>query len=68
MSYRYGRTLLSSTCGPVIFRAQCERCAEMGPRAETGEAAMVWVVIHRRQEPDHEVFRELRSLPYRVEV
>ncbi|WP_130799016.1 DUF7848 domain-containing protein [Streptomyces otsuchiensis] len=65
-AYRFARFQLRRTRGPLIFRAQCEVCEELGPQAATGDAAMMWVVLHRWDHPDHELFRELSSTPYRV--
>ncbi|WP_103529334.1 hypothetical protein [Streptomyces sp. SM12] len=62
--YRFARFQLVPTSGQLVFRAQCE---EMGPRAETGDAAMMWVVFHWEDHPDHTVYRELSSTPYLVE-
>nr|WP_265415959.1 hypothetical protein [Streptomyces otsuchiensis] len=39
----------------------------MGPRAETGDAAMMWVVFHWEDHPGHTAYRELSSTPYLVE-
>ncbi|WP_103529739.1 DUF7848 domain-containing protein [Streptomyces sp. SM12] len=64
--YRFARFRLVSTGGQLVFRAQCEVCEELGPQAGTGDAAMMWTVFHLDDYPDHEVFRELSSTPYRV--
>ncbi|WP_130799808.1 DUF7848 domain-containing protein [Streptomyces otsuchiensis] len=65
--YRFTRFHLVPTSGQLVFRAQCEVCEEIGPRAETGDAAMMWVVFHWEDHPGHTVYRELSSIPYLVE-
>ncbi|NJP68684.1 hypothetical protein [Streptomyces spiramenti] len=65
--YRFARFQLVRRSGPLVFRVQCEVCAEMGPQAETGDAAMMWAVLHLDDHPGHDLFRELSSTPYRAE-
>ncbi|NJQ05611.1 DUF7848 domain-containing protein [Streptomyces lonarensis] len=65
--YRFARLVLVRARGPLVFRAQCEVCAEMGPQAVTGDAAMMWAVLHLDDHPGHDRFRELSSTPYRAE-
>ncbi|WP_130798669.1 DUF7848 domain-containing protein [Streptomyces otsuchiensis] len=65
--YRFARLQLVCLRGPLVFRAQCEVCEEMGPRAESGDAAMMWVVFHWEDQLDHTAFRELSSTPFRAE-
>ncbi|WP_103503605.1 MULTISPECIES: hypothetical protein [Streptomyces] len=65
--YRFARFQLVRLPGPLVFRAQCEVCEEIGPQADTGDAAMTWTIFHLEDHPDHDLFRELSSTPYRAE-
>ncbi|MFX4291241.1 hypothetical protein [Streptomyces bohaiensis] len=65
--YRFARFQLVRRSGPLVFRVQCEVCAEMGPQAATGDAAMMWAVLHLDDHPSHDLFRELSSTPFRAE-
>ncbi|NJP66423.1 hypothetical protein [Streptomyces spiramenti] len=49
--YRFARFQLVRRSGPLVFRVQCEVCAEIGPQAETGDAAMMWAVLPRGDQP-----------------
>ncbi|WP_130797502.1 DUF7848 domain-containing protein [Streptomyces otsuchiensis] len=65
-SYRFRRFTMEPDHGELIHRAQCVSCAQMGPQAPTGDAAMMWVVFHLEDHPSHVRYRELWSRPYRV--